>query len=590
MSEETNKPKSISDCKINFDDVAKQHGIQTLSDRPNRAASYGSAGLSSQELKKRFDALSEILSKRLNALCERLTSDSVTADFPLPSGISSMVENSGVTDLQSLINSIITGTFSNILKVDIYETSDSLPSLTAKLKEILEAISALEEAVLNRLMLTKDEEDGEKNQVIETPVHVKGNFKAGNENPFTYDDENGGEFQGPIVGTSAKFTKKFIAGHRSPFQYTDDGGAFAAPIQFNNRISVGNENPFTYDDENGGDFQGPIVGKGATFDNLTVNNLEVKGKTTIVEQETVVTPENIIVTNSEGATFSTSGLVIRTGKAADGVSEAYGILYAHDTDAVMIGIGTLTKTVDETSGAVGYEFEYKSGEALPLAARDGEFPEGVVPVWDASKKAFKSSGGLYASEDSTISPKGFLSEGGRLTTRDDVFSVIKEFATSEQYDWVSYNGTYPDKPYKMLLANLKYNNSTGQTYEANNIFFKLKTTAVTDIDDISYDIYSYQAENVDFVVKNSNSAMVGIMTGTVTLTCYLNQNDGSLHTRNGGLQVSGVLRAIGGKTAQSVGFSYINLKSTYLSITKVKTENLKSLVTTLTEIQSGGVI
>ena len=530
MSEETNKPKSISDCKINFDDVAKQHGIQTLSDRPNRAASYGSAGLSSQELKKRFDALSEILSKRLNALCERLTSDSVTADFPLPSGISSMVENSGVTDLQSLINSIITGTFSNILKVDIYETSDSLPSLTAKLKEILEAISALEEAVLNRLMLTKDEEDGEKNQVIETPVHVKGNFKAGNENPFTYDDENGG------------------------------------------------------------DFQGPIVGKGATFDNLTVNNLEVKGKTTIVEQETVVTPENIIVTNSEGATFSTSGLVIRTGKAADGVSEAYGILYAHDTDAVMIGIGTLTKTVDETSGAVGYEFEYKSGEALPLAARDGEFPEGVVPVWDASKKAFKSSGGLYASEDSTISPKGFLSEGGRLTTRDDVFSVIKEFATSEQYDWVSYNGTYPDKPYKMLLANLKYNNSTGQTYEANNIFFKLKTTAVTDIDDISYDIYSYQAENVDFVVKNSNSAMVGIMTGTVTLTCYLNQNDGSLHTRNGGLQVSGVLRAIGGKTAQSVGFSYINLKSTYLSITKVKTENLKSLVTTLTEIQSGGVI
>jgi cytoskeletal protein CcmA (bactofilin family) len=122
--------------------------------------------------------------------------------------------------------------------------------------------------------------------------------------------------------------------------------------------------------------------------NLTVadnaeigGNLTVKGKTFSQSQESLIVNDNIIVTNSSGASFSTSGLVIRIPENENG-DNAYGILYDPFKDAVMVGIGKFNPDT--------YEFAFTPGQALPLAARDGfdSTQNDVVPIWNSEKNAF----------------------------------------------------------------------------------------------------------------------------------------------------------------------------------------------------------
>lgn len=131
--------------------------------------------------------------------------------------------------------------------------------------------------------------------------------------------------------------------------------------------------------------------------NLSIgNNLYVRGTTYTVHQQSVVVWDNIIVTNAytseTGAIdFLQSGLVIDTGNGA------YGILYKPGDDAVVIGKGTLTKITDSEDHVIDVRFEYGkdeygNDEALPLAARDYSFTDSDIPIWDAEKNAFTSSG------------------------------------------------------------------------------------------------------------------------------------------------------------------------------------------------------
>lgn len=163
--------------------------------------------------------------------------------------------------------------------------------------------------------------------------------------------------------------------------------SLAAPIRIS-REFFGEEEKTTLD------LHGSLV----VSDNVDVGgNLNVKGKTINQIQESIIVSDNIIVTNSSGAGFSVSGIVMRTSlpneNAPNNPSEAYGILYSPTDEAVMIGKGTLTEIPNVTTGAVTYEFTFTEGEALPLAARYGfsDTQDAVVPIWNSEKNAFSPS-------------------------------------------------------------------------------------------------------------------------------------------------------------------------------------------------------
>lgn len=95
--------------------------------------------------------------------------------------------------------------------------------------------------------------------------------------------------------------------------------------------------------------------------NVTVGgNFTVNGVTTTVEHETLTVKDNLIVTNSDGAslTDNLSGLAIKTGSA----NAAYGIVYNGASDAVELGLGTI---------AEDNSFTFDPNEGLPVAIRDG---------------------------------------------------------------------------------------------------------------------------------------------------------------------------------------------------------------------------
>ncbi|MBQ8289320.1 MAG: hypothetical protein IJY01_00410 [Clostridia bacterium] len=142
------------------------------------------------------------------------------------------------------------------------------------------------------------------------------------------------------------------------------------------------------------------------IENLTVDgDFNVKGKTTIVDHETLTVNDNIIVTNAgdEPPIDSLSGLVINTGElASDGISfKGYGIVFvpplATDDNpnpdpsdgTVKLGLGTITRTADGLA-----EFAFDEGEAQTVATRD-EFEDtasNIIPMWDAVKRSFVPSG------------------------------------------------------------------------------------------------------------------------------------------------------------------------------------------------------
>ncbi len=130
--------------------------------------------------------------------------------------------------------------------------------------------------------------------------------------------------------------------------------------------------------------------------NLDVGgNVSIKGNTVLENTETLLVKDNIIVTNSSGASFSTSGLVIKLPSVGDDGSNAYGILYVPDPnkDAVMIGKGVLESELNEAGEIVSYAFSFSPNQELPLAARLGfdNTKDGYIPQWDHENFAFVPS-------------------------------------------------------------------------------------------------------------------------------------------------------------------------------------------------------
>lgn len=132
-------------------------------------------------------------------------------------------------------------------------------------------------------------------------------------------------------------------------------------------------------------------------------NLNVKGSTVTQHQETLLIRDNIIVTNSSGAEFSTSGIVVCIDQniQQDGSGNAYGILYQPDSDAVMIGIGNYTAPDADNSVP---EFAFIPGQALPLAARYGfsDTQDTVVPKWNKGKNAFSPSSLKFDGDEASV--------------------------------------------------------------------------------------------------------------------------------------------------------------------------------------------
>jgi hypothetical protein len=87
-------------------------GISSLADRPNQTSTYGTGGLTAQELKARFDALSSILKVKLNDLINVLASPQATEYIGLDGSLN------GKDNLYALLSTIPTGEFSEVLKTE----------------------------------------------------------------------------------------------------------------------------------------------------------------------------------------------------------------------------------------------------------------------------------------------------------------------------------------------------------------------------------------------------------------------------------------------------------------------------------------
>ena len=115
---------------------------------------------------------------------------------------------------------------------------------------------------------------------------------------------------------------------------------------------------------------------------LAVNgDMIVNGTTTTIDAESLTIKDNMIITNSDGASLSgkLSGLAIQTNAAGDG----YGIAY--DGDSVKLGLGKISNG----------NFTFNSGAGQSIATRKADIGAGQndhLIAWDNASNALKSSG------------------------------------------------------------------------------------------------------------------------------------------------------------------------------------------------------
>lgn len=206
-----------------------------------------------------------------------------------------------------------------------------------------------------------------------------------------------------VKGTSADFTSEVKAGSVSTSgNVSSEGVVTGAGGTFGNlsaltSLTVNGNSAVTGDLTVNGTAHAKNISAtdGSLEGNLTVlGNLYVRGSTTDVGRESLTVKDNVIVVNAGGSADIPSGIVMSTGVTnADGTIDAYALLYKKsgaNGEAVYVGKGTLTYV--ETDNGTAAEFTYSPGEAVALAARNGTFANGVLPVWDAKSNTFVSSG------------------------------------------------------------------------------------------------------------------------------------------------------------------------------------------------------
>lgn len=128
---------------------------------------------------------------------------------------------------------------------------------------------------------------------------------------------------------------------------------------------------------------------GGTIDgNVQITgDLTVQGTTTTNDTETLAVKDNLIVTNSDGATLSgLSGLIIRTSP-----TQSYGMVYDPANEGtVKLGLGTY----DAETGV----FTFATGEGLPVAVRalSTAWNNLHLAAWDAASNQFVDAGKAVA--------------------------------------------------------------------------------------------------------------------------------------------------------------------------------------------------
>lgn len=95
-------------------------GISSLADRPNQTSTYGTGGLTAQELKARFDALSITLKDKLNEIINVLASPQATKYIGLDGSFQ------GYSSLYDLLKTITSGELSETLYVETI-SGDKIP-------------------------------------------------------------------------------------------------------------------------------------------------------------------------------------------------------------------------------------------------------------------------------------------------------------------------------------------------------------------------------------------------------------------------------------------------------------------------------
>ena len=128
---------------------------------------------------------------------------------------------------------------------------------------------------------------------------------------------------------------------------------------------------------------------GGTIDgNVQITgDLTVQGTTTTNDTETLAVKDNLIVTNSDGATLSgLSGLIIRTSP-----TQSYGIVYDPANEGtVKLGLGSY----NSDTGV----FTFATGEGLPVAVRalSTAWTNLHLAAWDAASNQFIDAGKAVA--------------------------------------------------------------------------------------------------------------------------------------------------------------------------------------------------
>ena len=115
--------------------------------------------------------------------------------------------------------------------------------------------------------------------------------------------------------------------------------------------------------------------------NLVVQgDLEVKGSTKTVNQETVTVDDNFLIVNNKGVSGVQSGIAIKK----DGSNNAYGIAYDPATNSVNLGDGIIKDG----------EFQFSSNSNNPILTRaqDATFTQDHILSWDNTNKRAVDSG------------------------------------------------------------------------------------------------------------------------------------------------------------------------------------------------------
>lgn len=111
-------------------------GVQSLADRPNANAQYGVGGLSSTQLKLRFDNLASFLAGKINELQNALASDTAADYIRIP------LDDFGVGSLKDLVDGFASGDFANkILCLNPSAAAISTEPLQAIINDIAKVIA-----------------------------------------------------------------------------------------------------------------------------------------------------------------------------------------------------------------------------------------------------------------------------------------------------------------------------------------------------------------------------------------------------------------------------------------------------------------